>query len=269
MNQRRRPVWDLLFPPRCAVCGEFISDRHDREISRCLCRICYEKYLTEVNAGCAVCRQPYALCLCRPKSFLPDDLVYAVPYDKVGGTCRKLILSCKSRKNADVIDELSRKMVSAAEKRGVLTEGAVLTFVPRAPEKTLKTGLDQAEELARAVSALTGLPLFSFFRRRAVGTEQKELRAADREANADAAFTLTPGAPVPSGGTVLLIDDVVTTGATVNSCTKLLRSAGAGTVICLTAAKSIKSYREYMRQDREEPASGAPTPDPPGKDPQP
>lgn len=157
-------------------------------------------------------------------------------------------LPAKTEKNANALAELADAAVSAAQKRGILTENALVTFVPRSPEKKIRTGVDQAEELAKAVAKRTGLPFYSLLARQNTGTEQKMLNPSRRKENADNAYSLLPY-PLKriQGATILLLDDVVTTGATVNACTVLLKEAGAARVICLAAAKSIKSYRESMR----------------------
>ncbi len=245
MKRVFQAVCDFFFPPRCAVCGELLAHKNG---NRAMCHLCYEKYRTEIQAGCAVCGRAYVNCICRPRMFLPDDLVFALPYNKMDGICRQLVLACKNRKNANALAELADAAVSAAQKRGILTENALVTFVPRSPEKKIRTGVDQAEELAKAVAKRTGLPFYSLLARQNTGTEQKMLNPSRRKENADNAYSLLPY-PLKriQGATILLLDDVVTTGATVNACTVLLKEAGAARVICLAAAKSIKSYRESMR----------------------
>ena len=259
---KKRTIRDLFFPPRCAVCGEIVADPGRRE-ERCLCDSCLIRYRREVAAGCAVCGRPYALCRCRPKDFLPDDLVFAIPYDKADGVCRKLILGCKNRKNADVTEELARRAVEAAELRGILAPDRLITFVPRAPDNKRRSGMDQAELLAGEIARLTGLPFRPLLIRGASGVEQKRLSAAERAENVAAAYALTPGAAETVGGrTVLLVDDVVTTGATANACAALLKKAGAASVVCLAAARTVKSYREAMRtypETPEEPAERSQT----------
>ena len=245
MDRTKRILRDLLFPPRCNVCGEVMTDT---SAGRAMCRVCYEKFRTEVRAGCAVCGHSYDECFCRPPIFLPDDFAFALPYNKLDGVCRKLILSCKNRKNQAVMALFADYAVSAAEKRGILREDLVLTYVPRAPEKRVHTGVDQAEELAKAVSARTGLALHRFLGHGIFSEEQKSHRYTDRAPAAEAAYRRLPGVEAMiAGKTILLVDDVVTTGATVNACTTLLREAGAAAVYCLAAAKNIKSDREFSR----------------------
>ncbi len=240
-----RSFFDLLFPPRCSACGERITDRR---LSRALCHVCYEKYRAEVAAGCAVCGRAYPHCICHPEPFCPDDFVFALPYNKMDGVCRKLILSCKNRKNRPVMEEFAVMTVSAAEKRGILEASPLLTYIPRAPEKAVHTGVDQAKELGKSIAKRTGLTLHTLLGHHMLKDDQKNQPYAERASAAEAAYYLLPGAKEKlAGQTVLLVDDIVTTGATANACTTLLRQAGAKTVICLAAARSVKSDREFLR----------------------
>ncbi len=87
MGRLARHLCDFLFPPRCSVCGDRITDPAS---GRAMCHVCYEKYGAEVRAGCAVCGRAYPDCICHPEPFFPDDFVFALPYNKMGGVCRKL-----------------------------------------------------------------------------------------------------------------------------------------------------------------------------------
>jgi ComF family protein len=215
--------------------------------SRALCDACLSRFRDEEDVGCTVCGCTYAECQCRPKDFLPDELVFALPYNRREGICRKLILSCKNRKNRAAMDEIADLTVSAAKKRGILEEDALLTYVPRSPEKEMHTGVDQAEELAKAVASRTGLPLYHLLGHRFFGKEQKNLSADERGEAASGAYYLRSGGEAIAGRTVILVDDVVTSGATANACAVCLKEGGAARVICLAAARTIPRRRIVIR----------------------
>ncbi len=238
MGRLTRSLRDILFPPRCAACGDVLPRGSE---SRALCDACLAAFRDEVGRGCEACGVPFAECRCRPRDFVPDEFVFALPYDRKEGICRKMILACKNRKNHAVMEEIAALVVSAAEKRGILSSEVLLTYVPRSPEKEIHTGVDQAEELAKAVAAQTGLPLVRLLGHRFLGKEQKAKTLKERRFGTDGAYYLLSGGEWIVGRTVLLVDDVVTTGATANACATCLRKAGAERVLCLAAAKSVPS----------------------------
>ena len=92
-------------------------------------------------------------------------------------------------------------------------------------------GYDQSELLARVIAKKLSLPLVPALQKHAERGPQSQLKdAAQRRSNASGAFSVLPGADV-SGKTLLLIDDIVTTGATLAECSRVLRTAGASDVV--------------------------------------
>lgn len=100
-----------------------------------------------------------------------------------------------------------------------------------------RRGYNQAELLAREVSRRTGVPLIRALRRRRATRTQAGLTGAKRRANVAGAFAVRQRAFV-KGKRVLLVDDVLTTGATVNACAAALKRAGATYVAVLTLART-------------------------------
>ena len=117
-----------------------------------------------------------------------------------------------------------------------LGHDAVLTWVPRGRAARLRYGTDQARALAKALSKLSGIPCRRLLERRyGRSREQKRLDAKSRRANAEASFGLTRAArEIPD--TVILLDDIVTTGESMAACVRLLRIAGARHVAALSVA---------------------------------
>lgn len=114
-------------------------------------------------------------------------------------------------------------------------ENATVTFVPMHPFRRLLRGYNQAELLARELARLASWPRKNLLRRVAWGSQKGQGRKSRQERVAQA---FRPRAKVPER--VLLVDDVVTTGATAAACTRTLRHGGAQEVWVLAVAKSLK-----------------------------
>jgi ComF family protein len=109
--------------------------------------------------------------------------------------------------------------------------------VPLHSTRLREREFNQAERLARPLSAATGIPIETRLLRRVVPTEtQTLLSRPERLANVRRAFAMRPGKSL-DGQRIVLIDDVFTTGATTSACAKVLRAAGAGEVCVWTVAR--------------------------------
>jgi ComF family protein len=103
--------------------------------------------------------------------------------------------------------------------------------------KRLQRGFNQSELLARDLSRRTGVPVLQAVRRRRKTAAQAGLTHAQRRKNVHGAFAV-PRPDRVKGLSLLLVDDVLTTGSTVNACAKALKQAGAGRVCVLTLSRA-------------------------------
>ncbi|HMB52471.1 MAG TPA: phosphoribosyltransferase family protein, partial [Thermoanaerobaculia bacterium] len=111
--------------------------------------------------------------------------------------------------------------------------------VPLHPWRRLRRGYNQAERLARPLAARLGLPYATALRRRRATPPQTALSRDDRRRNVAGAFAVARrGAGRVAGRRVLLVDDVATTGATLDAAARALRAAGARRVVALAAART-------------------------------
>jgi ComF family protein len=115
-------------------------------------------------------------------------------------------------------------------------EPFVLTWVPLGTLRKRKRGFDQAEVLARAIGALAGWPVRAFLRRTTETAPQARRAGPERRGALDGAFSAVGSI---SGVCVVLVDDVLTSGATTAECATVLRRAGAAEVGVVTAARSL------------------------------
>ena len=116
--------------------------------------------------------------------------------------------------------------------------GDVLTWVPVHTSRRRERGFDQAEELARTMAGRLGLPAVRCLERRQRTAAQHALGQAQRASNTAGAFIAVPGAePRIAGRWMLVVDDIMTTGATLAGCAGALLEAGAAAVSAATVAR--------------------------------
>ena len=127
-------------------------------------------------------------------------------------------------------------MAQCARDQGV--EAELVTWAPLSKKRRRKRGFDQGELLARTVGECLALPVLPLLEKSRHTVPQSSLPdGAARRANALGAYSLLPGGRI-EGGRVLLVDDVVTSGATLSECARLLCQGGAKQVLCLTLAQA-------------------------------
>jgi ComF family protein len=225
----------LIFPKKCIGCETNIGLSSDF-----LCKECRKNFDEEINQNCAGCGKPYFECRCKPEFLKGRTLISTMPYKNENSVCRNLIIFCKRKRNPRVLDELADNMANALKKNGIIGNYAI-TFAPRSPRSVRKSGFDQAEELAKLVSKKMNMPFLKTAVCKDTDVEQKFLKMAMRRDNALKRFVIPKkNIPAVNSTSFIIIDDVVTSGATLNRCAELLCENGANEVICLGAARTVK-----------------------------
>src|SRR5918999_5925458 len=167
---------------------------------------------------------------CAPDGILrlatPPDIEVAVARWSYDGAVRQLILDLKLRGARASADPLIRGLREAAI--GGRLSGRTITWVPGRKRDLWNRGFDHAEMLARGVGAELGLPARPLLRRIATAPDQSGLSATERLVNLKGVFQ---AAPCPER--VVLVDDVITTGATLIACAAALKKGGAVTIEAL------------------------------------
>ena len=231
---------DLLFPPRCVGCDELLPPFVRRVTVFCpLCRTAWETAIAEAAEDAA--------------TDAAHGLVYLIHYrpGHTDGVPEKLIYHLKHqgdpRAFAFVAERLAPHLLhTAATLPTRMAEGVdkpiLFTYPPRRRSAVNKDGFDQARELAKAMAVACGGDFASLIRRtHRKAKEQKTLTAAQREANATSSYALSPkAAAIVRDRTVVICDDLCTTGATLNRCATLLVEAGARSVILCTVARTVR-----------------------------
>jgi ComF family protein len=140
---------------------------------------------------------------------------------------------------AAAADGMAERMSRLAWPRDVVEERAALVPVPLAGSRRRERGYNQSELLARGIARRWGVPVWAAcIERRRATTSQTQLTPAERRRNVSSAFRAVPGAVNFRGAHLVLVDDVVTTAATLNECATVLYEAGARIVSYVTFGRA-------------------------------
>ena len=203
---------DVLFPPVCTLCRDRLPGAPEPVCARC-----------RVSLESLACRAPLPLGAHARAAF------------RYEGTARQALLCFKYHDRHRLGPWLSARMAEAVPQDRPWTEIDLVTAVPLHWLKRRLRGADPVGSLGRSVAARLGKPWRpAALTRRRWTTTQTRLTPAQRQRNVARAFRARPHDV--SGRSVLLIDDILTTGATSQACAHALRQAGAARVLVLTAA---------------------------------
>ena len=225
---------DLFFPPRCAACKQLLAplDEH------VLCASCWEQFAREMITQCDQCFLPMHTCRCVPSQMAKRGIrayIKLAPYgDKRGrSVTARMVLGVKKHPNKRLFRFLATELavgVRAAitadertrEKQGLPPLKTTVCFLPRNRAAVRRYGLDQAELLAKELAKTLEYPFMPLLSRTKDTAPQKTLSAKARAENLANAFKkVTLNEPLR----VLVVDDVVTTGAGMAEAAKMLENA--------------------------------------------
>lgn len=231
----------FLFTRRCRFCGRVIDIRED------ICEAC------SVNTGridgeiCLKCGCKKDDCVCDGQ--LRFYKFSAAPY-YYDGAAGKAVRSLKFNYNLSAGARLADDMAQCFfERFGEYSFDAV-TFVPGTEKEFKKKHFNQAEFLARKVSEHIQVECVPLLIKLFDTKRQHELRDNERSGNLLGVFDIAPGSEaLLTNARVLLVDDIKTTGSTLNECAKTLLIGGAAEVFCLTAAVTRKMKTEKENTD--------------------
>ena len=235
-----RALLDIVFPPLCHACKEFIPDAGDlhlclrcrgevHDVSSPLCTACGVPFATPggIDHPCGACLATHPRFAAARAAVLFDgvarDLIHRFKYDRKVHLARPLTL-----------------LAQEALTTFAATIGADLLIpVPLHRRRLRERGFNQAVLLGRPLAKAWNIPLVVNNLQRIRWTEpQVTLSATEREANVRGAFALAVPAAV-RGKKIVLLDDVYTTGSTVAECSRVLRQAGAEGIYVITVARAV------------------------------
>ena len=234
-----RTALDAVLPPRCLACGTVVAGEG------ALCPPCWARLSFIGAPRCARCGLPFAfevapdaLCGgCLQSEPLFDRARAALAYDDAS---RPLVLSFKHGDGTHAAPALGRWIAAAAAE--LLGDADLVAPVPLHRWRLFRRRYNQAALLAGAVARIGDRPSApGLLVRRRRTPSQGGLSRAGRIANVRGAFAMAAGqAGLVQDRRVLLVDDVMTTGATLSECARVLRRAGAAGVDVATLARVVR-----------------------------
>jgi competence protein ComFC len=207
-DQLRENIINILLPRICLGCGKE---------GRYICDQC-SLFLSEATSIFA-----------RGKL---EEVASAWEYE---GLIKKIILKIKYEGMFDAIDELTEKIFERREL--YIPENTIITFVPMFKRKERRRGFNQAELIARKVAKKTGREIFPLLEKIKDTPSQTELNKKERAKNVRDSFRMKEKINCPKD--ILIIDDVWTSGATMEECARILRIAGAKNIRGFVLAKTV------------------------------
>jgi ComF family protein len=223
-----RALLDLIYPPRCPGCGR---------VGFALCDGCREQveYIVPPvcrRCGCSLPQEG----LCQHCRTLPSSLDGILAVAVFADPIRPAIHALKYENNTTLAAPLGEMMVDAWRCSG-LPKADVIVPVPLHTHRQAERGYNQSGLLARVVGRGLDLPMddHTLVRLRAT-PPQVGLSRTERQQNMEGAFACLGSL---KGKTVVVVDDVCTTGATLEACAAALRAAGAATVWAFTLARAL------------------------------
>jgi len=230
VRRRLTALVAAAYPPRCLLCG-----RELRSLD-VLCADCVTSLPAFEGPRCERCGEPLVdastdLCLrCGTHAFSVDRIVSLGPYHRSWGA---LVRAFKFDREIAVGRWLGRRLADAPRALSPQSYD-VVTYVPMTRKDRRERGFNQARVLAREVARTAHLPVRRLLVKTRETSAQRLLTARDRHKNLREAFR-----PIPSAySRVLLVDDIYTTGATVEECARTLKRGGAEHVVALTVARA-------------------------------
>ncbi len=235
---------NTVFPDDCRVCGEPL-----RHVSRIpVCPRCLDDHAPlTADYACIACRMPFvsrfpldedgkcAMCRLGATGF---DAVYS--YGSYDGALRKLVQLFKYDRVRPLAAHFGKLLAIALPREERFD---VIVPMPLHWTRRWERGYNQAHLLAREISTRWNTPVRTIVRRKRATQPQAGLTNSKRRLNVEGAFKMKPGIRL-DGMRVLLVDDVLTTGATASACARVLKRAGARQVTLLAVARTDR--RMYL-----------------------
>lgn len=211
-------LFDLISPRPCAICGQRLSPTES-----VICAVCH-LHLPLTNLVSSPYDNPMARLFW---GLFPVERAAAWFYYEPKSEVDEMIYDLKYRGHADIGEDLGYLVARRFDACGFFDGIDAIVPIPLTWQRRWRRGYNQSEEIAKGISRLTGLPIYNkVVKRVSFSGSQTKKSVWERQKNVEHAFQLTDGEKI-AGKHLLVIDDIVTTGATVKACaTELCKAPG-------------------------------------------
>ena len=241
-----RRLVDIFIPHSCEICGGELSGEGN------LCAACRDRFIGECFEHCPLCGKTAFSCICHTdftkttKTVLGGRAFFSLTFyqsekewGKQDRITEKLIFGLKEhgRYAQFFADEMCRGISKILTDAGEDVHDWAITYPPRSTEKLYGCGFDQSELVCEKLAKALGCRAVKTMVRGGRSAEQKTLGASERRTNTES--TLVPiRRNIAEGGKYLLLDDIITSGATIETAAKLLYECGAAAVFPISIART-------------------------------
>lgn len=233
-----KDLLEFALPTVCLVCDRLLSTNRNGLV----CRICWTKVDWIQLPICARCGHPKTRNSCSWCDLLPPYVRTARSCAWMpGGVAGEIIYSLKYSGWGGVAAEIASHMGKLPWPVDVLSERAMLVPVPLTSQRLRERGYNQSTLLALELSRIWGIPCREILRRDKAAVSQTRLTPDERLRNVAEAFSLEVNESEVAGKHLILLDDVITTAATLNSCAATLYDRGARTLSYVTFGRAHTS----------------------------
>ncbi len=252
---------NLFYPPACAGCGQALprEGAASSVVVPYLCENCFADLPQPGNVICEICAEPLPgdsprdepghshNRICRRCREARPDFEYAVCPWRNRGLIEQLVHQFKYARDGrrlDLVRPLGALLAFALEDPRLREEKGIagIVPVPLHPARERDRGFNQAAELSERLGAAAGWPVLPALQRIVQTQSQTRFTREERQTNLRKAFALDPRRrEAVAGQSLIVLDDVLTTGSTLNACAKVLRKNGAARVIAVALARTAET----------------------------